>query len=567
MKRKFIYIIVIIVIIIISLSSLVGCNRDGDSVLILYGWGDQDSLPVLNNIIDEFNRSVGKRSGYRVKFSAENVSYETLIEQALSGKRGPDVFFVKDQFFKKWTKLGFLEELDTYLDNAVNLENMWSTAVSRYRYNILNNTSNDDAPLYGLPLDNSPTLLYYNKTAMEDANIIVISQDDINETFVNQFNAQHNTSLSVIDLDRGFYRENPYIKDSLNWTKPSKNEIMVFNNCIPMSWDEIEDVAGILTNSKNYNTLSPTSYGYYTEWWFNYAFGIGGDCIADTTGDGDWVFTLGDENNNYIVNDNVTINGNSYNKNDFVNYNDKVYLASASGSSELNTLVSEGSITELPSTYEAFARFVNLSQTESRGGLQVSPTTTTVTGSGQQKSGFFANKKVAMLVDYSYNSTAINRLVGDTFEWDVAPLPIYKTYNIDKTVAVQGLERGHSSSSCLAISSKSNKKDKAYEFISYISGEQGQKIMAESGFNVPNQRDLLEKYYNSGNTPKNIRIIEEAVPIQTAGDWWYMPDKLWIDGWATALNQNVRNNGSMTLAQFITEYTPIANEALKKYKK
>ena len=45
-----------------------------------------------------------------------------------------------------------------------------------------------------------------------------------------------------------------------------------------------------------------------------------------------------------------------------------------------------------------------------------------------------------------------------------------------------------------------------------------------------------------------------------------MPDKVWIDEWAVALNQNVRNNGNMTLVQFITEYTPIANRALDKYK-
>lgn len=54
--------------------------------------------------------------------------------------------------------------------------------------------------------------------------------------------------------------------------------------------------------------------------------------------------------------------------------------------------------------------------------------------------------------------------------------------------------------------------------------------------------------------------------MQTPGDWWYMPDKVWIDEWAVALNQNVRNNGNMTLVQFITEYTPIANRALDKYK-
>lgn len=541
------------------------CGGNSATTLLVYGWGDQDSLPVFNEIIEKFNDTVGAETGYTAKLVVENTNYETLLETAVSGDRGPDAFFVKDQYFKKWVKLGFAEPLDDYVTEATGLDDMWDSAVSRFRYTVSNNTSTADSPLYGLPLDDSTTALFYNKTALEQAGVIVIScdEEDVTDEFASKFNAEHGTSLTATDLRRGFYRDNP-VSDGY-WMLPVEGETMVFNNRIAMSWDEIEDLARIMTKSSEYNPASPTDFGYYTEWWFNYGFSVGGDCIEDTTGNGDWTFTLGDDASNYIVNEACEINGHAYAAGSFVSHNDKQYLKS--NTSTAAALTADGSISELPSTREAFSRFVNLSQTSARGGIAVSPTTTGVTGSGQQKSGFFANRKVALLVDYSYNAAAIRRLVGNTFEWDVAPLPMYKEYNSDGTVGVTGVEAGHSSASALAISTKSNKKDIAFRLLEFWTGVEGQKIVAESGFNVPNQSSLLDTYYASVNTPSNMRVFAEAAAVQTPGDWWYMPDKLWIDAWAQALNQKVRNNSGMTLEEFFEEFNASTLDAeLAKYK-
>ena len=541
------------------------CGGNSATTLLVYGWGDQDSLPVFNEIIEKFNDTVGAETGYTAKLVVENTNYETLLETAVSGDRGPDAFFVKDQYFKKWVKLGFAEPLDDYVTEATGLDDMWDSAVSRFRYTVSNNTSTADSPLYGLPLDDSTTALFYNKTALEQAGVIVIScdEEDVTDEFASKFNAEHGTSLTATDLRRGFYRDNP-VSDGY-WMLPVEGETMVFNNRIAMSWDEIEDLARIMTKSSEYNPASPTDFGYYTEWWFNYGFSVGGDCIEDTTGNGDWTFTLGDDASNYIVNEACEINGHAYAAGSFVSHNDKQHLKS--NTSMAAALTADGSISELPSTREAFSRFVNLSQTSARGGIAVSPTTTGVTGSGQQKSGFFANRKVALLVDYSYNAAAIRRLVGNTFEWDVAPLPMYKEYNSDGTVGVTGVEAGHSSASALAISTKSNKKDIAFRLLEFWTGVEGQKIVAESGFNVPNQSSLLDTYYASVNTPSNMRVFAEAAAVQTPGDWWYMPDKLWIDAWAQALNQKVRNNSGMTLEEFFEEFNASTLDAeLAKYK-
>jgi hypothetical protein len=80
---------------------------------------------------------------------------------------------------------------------------------------------------------------------------------------------------------------------------PEDDEILVFNASIAMSWNEIEDVA--MMCSKKFNVNSASTDGYFTQWWFNYGWSVGGDCIEDTTGFGTWTFSLSDYTKNYKV--------------------------------------------------------------------------------------------------------------------------------------------------------------------------------------------------------------------------------------------------------------------------
>ncbi len=561
MKKVFLKTLIIIIIMVLT-----GCsNKDDAKTLYFWGWGDQDEIPIFQEIVNNFNNTIGKEEGMVVEYRPVSTEgYTTLIEQTLSGRRGPDVFFVEDKYFKKWAKLGFLSSLDEYMKTStLDLDDMWESSISRYRYNIENNTSNPEDTLYGLPKDVSTTAIYYNKTAFEKAGIIVISVDEENITdeYVRNFNQAHGTNLSSGALKKGFYREYPYFYYSgVSWIPPLENEVMVFNNRIPMSWDEIEDLGMIMT--KSYNPSSPTQYGYYTEWWFNYAFSIGGDCIEDTTGSGDWTFTLGDDTPNYLVNESITINGNAYKQGEFVEYIDKIQL-----SEKLADFINAGKVFELPSTREAFTRFVMLGQSTANGGLAVAPTTSTVMAYG--KPGYFSAENISMLVDYTFRVVGLRRLIGERFEWDVAPLPIYKVYESDETtVKIKGSNAAHSSSTSLAIWSNSSKKDFAFKFIEYMAGPLAQTIQAQTGFNLPNQKSIAfsNDYIKDEIDPKNIRVFAEAAEVQTPGDWWYMPDRTWITEWATALNSSVRN-GKMTLDQFFATYIEKSNEALLRYKK
>ena len=76
-----------------------------------------------------------------------------------------------------------------------------------------------------------------------------------------------------------------------------------------MSWEETNACA---THVQNYmrNTLGDKNgYGYFTEWWFNYGWTVGGDFIQQIPTDNPdyrgyyYDFTLLDNTTNYIVAD------------------------------------------------------------------------------------------------------------------------------------------------------------------------------------------------------------------------------------------------------------------------
>lgn len=231
-----------------------------------------------------------------------------------------------------------LDELQASTGITLETDAMYQSGISRYRYDVDTNTSNDDDPLYGIVRDMSPTIIYYNQSAFEKTGIICVSvpESEIDESYAEAFNAEHNTSFTADHLRRGFVRESvvnnyggSYQNEAYVWSLPTQQEVMVFNNQIAMSWDEVEDLGKIMTKEK-WNSGSPTKYGYYTWWWFYYGFSVGGDCIEDVTGEGDWVFTLKDAVPNFIVAEGVegeiTVGGNKYAAGELIAYTDRTDL-------------------------------------------------------------------------------------------------------------------------------------------------------------------------------------------------------------------------------------------------
>ena len=352
-----------------------------------------------------------------------------------------------------------------------------------------------------------------------------------------------------------------------------------------MSWDEVVELSNVLQNSMT----NANAYGYFTEWWFNYGWSVGGDCIefipsSDPNHGGGWYdFTLSDATPNYIVADDVasvTVNGNTYKAGEIISYQDKLGLnmTSAAGesyskeiSSEVLALVGEGKLNKLPSQREAFTEFVRLAAKknvvvdtvngEQLYGYGITPTPSSI-GSDAGKTQAFAQGEIAMLVDGRWNVTYFrDEDSGVDFNWDVCPLPMYREYDAEgfgaeRNVTVHGIEAGHSGSVGLCINNNSNLKAAAWKFIEFVASEEGQTAQAQMGFAIPLQKELAdsEVFLQSDKMPRNSKIFLRAAEIQGAGDWWYLADNAWIDDWAGVLNGDVRN-GKKSMTEFFESKT------------
>lgn len=602
MNKKLISCLLAVLLVFASGGVFTACKNEAGSrtEIIFVGDGTITESTVMTELVSRYNDTQGLTDGVYVRYQYKGSDgYSQYVESTAKGRHGPDVLLVNDRFFKRWAgTFGILADIEKLCEEygveIPYLDDLYDKGYNRFRYNIENNTSDNDDPLYGIVRDLTPTILYYNKSAFESNGIIVISayEEEIDQEFVDAFNAEHNLTdshaVTVTDLKRGFYRENANV---YVWSMPFAGETMVFNNRIPMSWDELEDLARI--NTKGYNSLSKTTYGHYQWWWFNYGFSVGGDCIEDVSGNGDWVFTVADDIANFIVADDagtVTVNGKEYQPRETIEYIDRVNLTDelksnlmANGSrltgdtyltEEVLRLEDEGKLLRLPSQQEAFARWVMLAQdrtySDSFGnGLAVSPIPkeSTLTGS----SGMFTSQEVAMLVEKSQEfltiEKAISRMVStEKFDWDVAPLPVYKKYDdVTGEVLASGNPSGASDANALSVNEYSSKQKEALLFVKWACSPEAQDIIAEASYTLPNNEQSGEKYVAS-KEQYNLEIIEDAAHYQTPGDWWYMPDRNWIEStWAPALNNKVRNQ-EMTLTEFFDTYVKIGNDALQTYK-
>lgn len=532
--------------------SACGTASDGkptnDTVTLqFWGWGDDVEASVFQEITDQFNETVGKEKNISVKYVQKaSSSYSSDTALALSGNNTPDIVYVEDKYVKSWADAGYLTQLDSGEFSEFDFTNengeMWESGLLRYRFDPETATSDENAPLWALPKDIGPTVLFYNTTYLKGLGIQEIS---VTEEELGAYNTANGTNY----LAKGY-----------------DSNARVFNNRIAMSWDETIELA------KEMEKIDGCDYGYYNEWWYAYGWSVGGD-VVEYMDDGYYKFTLNDESANYIVKDDVAsveINGTTYKAGEIISYSDKSKLSDAD----------KQNLNELPSMYDAFLEFVALTAKE---GSVVGTTT-----DGSQKLGYgvsmganslgtadaedyFISGKFGMFVDGRWEVPTLRTEMSESEKWgqgswNVAPLPVYKEYDANGNVTVHGVAAGHSGSMGLAIAEGSDQKEAAFEFLKYVAGEEGQKSQAEAGFAIPNQKALAndEVFLQSSQDPVNSIAFVEAAAVQRPGDWWSLTDSAWIDDWANYLNYTVRENKA-TVNELFDKYYEPTQEKLYQY--
>lgn len=462
-----------------SMMLITSCKKDpaaGKNKIKFWGWGDETEIEVFKDLVKKYNDE--NQENIYVEYTVKpSDSYVSTMDKILSQNKTPDIFYVGDGDIKRWATYDYLEDLTPYIEQSkiIDLDDIWEEGLNRYRYNPQTKKSGLEAgKIFCLPKDIGPTVIYYNVDAFTKAGINIISIPEKDCT--------------------------PEQKHGFN------KALMTFNNRISMTVEEELELAKLLT--KSINPSSPTKYGYYTEWWFNYVWSVGGDCLGKNE-NGDYIWTLGDTTPHKTVINDVEV--------------------------------------PLPSNRELFEHFVNLSVVE-----KVMPNPSTV--SSARKATYFRNQNVAMLVGLRAHVPAFRK--GCNFNWDVAPL----------SHAENGHLAGHSGSMGFGISKKisQDKKDASFKFMEYLAGPEGQTKTAESGFNLPNQISVskTEAFLQTDQKPKNSIIFVEAAEYQTEGDWAYLVDNKWIDIWSGTLNGDVLD-GKMTIDEFFAKFQAATDEYLK----
>lgn len=552
-----------------------GCSSDngrapaGSTEVRFWSVGNAQLEQYYKALAEEFNETNDQKIYVSVLNRVQD-EHNQAAQQALAtgGRTSPDIVATSEAGgYKFWAEKGYLYDITDKVVTVAKEQGIDESAYSRFFYDVsAKSETGADKKLYAAPNAVSPTVLFYNETLFEKAGITVIS---VSADELEAFNAGEEDAKGKTKSQYGLsvtVKENGYFE---------ADGKKVFNNAIPMSWDECAELA------KEIQSSGVADYGFYSEWWFNYGWSVGGDCLEFIPSEssefigGYYDFTLMNDVDNAIVADDVEsvkINGKEYHGGELVDYADRVDLSSypetptadalaeAKDSHELSDetekLISEGTLIRLPSQRDAFVEFVRLGMPENaevydgKKGYGIAPKTATI-GEGDGKIRFFMDGKLGMVVDYQYYY-ALMKEKAVNYKIDIAPLPMYKEYDADGNVKTHGIQAGHSASAGLCISAKSNKKEEAWAFIEFcMNREKGQTLLAETGMFVPLQKDLRtsETYVGSGNLPQNYTVAAEAAEYERAGDWFYLKDNAWIKEWANELNNYVREQ-KKTLNEF-----------------
>lgn len=145
----------------------------GESVKIKFaGWGDPSEKEVFTKLIKDFEQ---KNPTIKVEYLHIPADYVGKMNTILAGGDAPDVFYVPDGDFGRWVSQGLLHPIQEFVDaSSLDTGDMWESGLLRYRYD---GAVNGQGPLYALPKDIGPTVLYYNKDLFTKMNVPFPSAD------------------------------------------------------------------------------------------------------------------------------------------------------------------------------------------------------------------------------------------------------------------------------------------------------------------------------------------------------------------------------------------------------
>ena len=578
------------------LTVFAGCKgkKDvGDKTVIHFaacGVSAADS-PHYQELINTYNTTQGEIDRVYVEM-VPNSEQINGLDVALRSNYLYDVVEVYDDQYKALVlqSADYFVPMDSYMTDevktAMQYDQIPANLINRFSMNITPEAdgkylAGEGTQLLGLPNGSNPHILFYNKTILEKCGINIVS---VAESELDAYNQENGAKLAPHG-----YAE--YVEAPFSGAKSAENETgdfvyKVFNNRIPMNWEETRILCRAIQKQYEYE------YGYISEWWFNYGWSIGGDCIGYDEEKGQYVMTLGDKQDNYLATKDVTVNGNAYAAGDVLRYEDKSWLNK--NAAELEKV--KDSLYVLPSQYDATLEFNRLgipTDKEAEKGIYgygVSPNTLE-----NRTQRFASGVDCPFLIDTYGGAISFQKILGESLE--LAVPSCYREYEGGSTYDKDGVEylkvigqtydgevytgnvkevngtpivgRSIAASGASAYFIPKNTRNKnydaAFKFVSWAAGPEGQKIIAKGNTRVPNQMNYaLSKEFTESperaipNMWAGCWIAQEA----DIGDYTYFTSSTWIVEWSQTFNNEVRK-GIMTLEEFLAQKQSVADNSLK----
>ena len=139
----------------------------GKTTIIFAGRGSIDEENNYTKFIREFN-DANPDIYVTPQWSADEASYGNYLKGLIGSSGMPEVFMMDDRDFLAYASGGVLLNIKSYVTQD-ELDSMYETAYSKYYYNSKANALGDtNGGLYGLPKDQGPYTLVYNKKLIKE---------------------------------------------------------------------------------------------------------------------------------------------------------------------------------------------------------------------------------------------------------------------------------------------------------------------------------------------------------------------------------------------------------------
>ena len=424
----------------------------GTAISFYATYVNQYSSAAYTELVNTYNETQGVEDNVYVEMTPNAGSVGNLKSILTGVNSRYDVIMVQDDQFKGLamesgrTGNGVFVNLEDLLTEEAKEELDWEqipeSLLNIWRFNTEKASADSDigakylagqgADLLAMPFNTSVHMLFYNTKIFGEMgiNMVSVAEEDCG------------TGAYAKLMPHGYAEYAASYGAPFEGAKLSENELgesvyKVFNNRVPLSWEELRCLA------RAYQTHNNGGYGFMSEWWFSIGWSVGDDCIGWNAERKAYDFTIGDKDANYLALNDITVNGTQYEAGEVLDYEDMKYLhANNSSYQQLSA-----DLYELPSMYDAFLEFNRLGIPEGKvAATDAGPNNDqTVEGYGvakpttQERTKEFTSGESPMLIETSQDVNLFNgTAVAGNF--NVAPCPQYREFEGSTTRTVNGKE-------------------------------------------------------------------------------------------------------------------------------